>query len=126
MDRGAWRTIVRGVTKSWTQLKRLSMQATQACQVCLPRGRPSHSSPLADKLAGHPPCLGCLVRTCQRRSTQVAALPLGSHALAFPPESSTSLWILLASVQAAVSTDQNCQMRQNHIRTWEIISIRDN
>ena len=26
MDRGAWRAIVHGVAKSWTQLKRLSMQ----------------------------------------------------------------------------------------------------
>ena len=27
MDRGAWRATVHGVTKSWTQLKQLSMQA---------------------------------------------------------------------------------------------------
>ena len=27
IDRGAWRAMVRGVTKSWTQLKQLSMHA---------------------------------------------------------------------------------------------------
>ena len=29
MDRGAWQAIVHGVTKSWTQLKRLSTQHRQ-------------------------------------------------------------------------------------------------
>ena len=33
MDRGAWRAIVHGVTKSWTRLKWLSTQVT--CSLCL-------------------------------------------------------------------------------------------
>ena len=31
MDRGAWRTTVHGIAKSWTQLKQLSMYAKQPC-----------------------------------------------------------------------------------------------
>ena len=103
------------------------MQVTEACQGCLPKGHQSHSSLLAGKpLQRILHAWDVLVRTGQRRSTQMAALSVGSHASALPLESSISLWILLDSVQAAVSTDQNGQMRQDLIRTWEIISIRDN
>ena len=33
MDRGTWRATVNGITKGWTQLKQLSVQA---CSVCIP------------------------------------------------------------------------------------------
>ena len=35
MDRGAWQTIVHGVTKSWTWLKRLSMHAHCVIIACI-------------------------------------------------------------------------------------------
>ena len=35
MDRGAWRVAVRGVAKSWTRLKRLSMHAHDPWRNCM-------------------------------------------------------------------------------------------
>ena len=63
MDKEAWRAVVHGVAKSWTQLKRLSMPAhrestvvTHSCSVQFSRSVVSDSLQLHELQHARPPC----------------------------------------------------------------------